>query len=741
MNPVSLPRLRRLAPAAVAIALADAVFAATPPVQTAPIQLDEIVVTATRTERKLDETPGTITAIDLEPLTPAHFGEVVKGEPLVSAPFTTSGTGVTAYQRSGYNSYNIRGIEGNRVLQQIDGIRVPDQFSLGGSEIIGRDYVDPELFKRVEILHGSASALYGSDALGGVVSFATKSPDDYLARTDRPYYVGYKGGWRSVDASLSHLATVAAEAGPFSVLAVYTRRDGHETENNGAVAPNPEDWSSDAILTKLLWRPAPAHRVEFALDYFTRTNSAALVNGEVTAGAATTADLRTHSDTERFRLSLGYTFRPIVVGAGLFDVFEARVYTQDAGTRDRTRELINYNPPSAANGAFRDRDITTAFNNDTAGFGLAAVKSVGEAHRLAFGTEGSRTDTNKPWSSVTTTARSGTTYPVEPRMADTKTDRLGGYVQDEFNFALAGHRATLIPGLRVDQFKLTPDNTPAYLAVNAGQPAPSFDASAVSPKLGFVVTLTPRVNALAQYNRGFRYPTAEDLTSTFTNPVARYKTVPNPNLQQETSDAFEVGLKGQLAHALTVRTAVFFTRYGDFIEQIVSTGVFDPAWPAGVFQTLNRANARIYGGEVTARCAIGAGFTATAAAGFAKGSYQSASGARVPLTTIEPLKVNGSLAYAARQGRWGGALSAAFTDGKRPGSGTVFRAPGSVTFDLSGWWRIGDHISLNFGIYNLTDEKYWRYANIRGIAATNFAEQERRTESGINSALSLRLHY
>ena len=415
--------------------------AASAPASTASSQtvvLDQIVVTATRTERKLDETPGTITAIDLEELAPVNFGDVIKDQPLLSAPFTTSGTGNTAYQRSGYSSYNIRGIEGNRVLQQIDGIRVPDEFRLGGSELIGRDYLDPELFKRVEILHGSASALYGSDALGGVVSFATKSPDDYLARTDRPFHLGYKTAWLSVNESVSHSATIAAEAGSLSALAVYTRRDGRETENNGTVAPNPEDWSSDAVLTKLVWKPAAAHRAEFALDYFTRAGVVETNNREVTVGTATTTDLRTASDTERFRLSFAYTFRPAVTGSGWFDVFDVRAYTQDAGTRDRTRELINYNPPSAANGAFRDRNIATAFNNDTDGFSLAAVKSLGDAHRFAFGVEGSRTDTNKPWSSITTTQRTGTSYPIEPRMADTQTDRLGAYLQDEFTFTLAG---------------------------------------------------------------------------------------------------------------------------------------------------------------------------------------------------------------------------------------------------------------------------------------------------------------
>lgn len=741
MKSVPTSRPRFLALAACFPALTAAAFAAATADDAAPAYLDDFVVVATRTERKLDETPGTITAIDLEQLTPANFGEIVRNEPLVSAPFTTSGTGVTAYQRSGYNSYNIRGIEGNRVLLQIDGIRVPDQFNLGGSEILGRDYLEPEMFKRVEILHGSASALYGSDALGGVVAFATKSPEDFLVRTARPYYTGYKAGWRSADESYSHTGTVAAETGPLSALVVYTRRDGQETKNNGSVAPNPEDWSSAAVLAKLVWRPAPAHRVEFATEYLNRDDSAVLVNREVTVGTATTADLRTRSDTERFRLSLGYTFRPVVAGAGPLDLLEARIYSQDAGTRDRTRELINYNPPSAANGTFRDRNIATDFNNDTDGFSLAAVKSLGDAHRLAFGAEGSRTDTNKPWSSVTVTQRTGTSFPVEPRMADTRTDRLGAYAQDEFTFTLAGRRITLIPGVRVDRFELTPDNSPAYLAVNAGQPAASFDATAVTPKLGLVVGFTPRLNAFAQYNRGFRYPNAEDLTATFTNPVARYKTIPNPNLKGETSDAFEAGLKGKPFSALTVRAAAFYTRYDNFIEQIVPVGVFDPAWPAGVFQTQNRANARIYGGEITANYALGGGFSALAAAGYTKGSYQSAGGARAPLTTIEPFKASAALAYATASGRWGAALSAAFADGKRPGNGTVFRAPGYAVFDLTGWWRVGEHVSLNAGLFNLTDRQYWRYANIRGIAATNFAEQQRRTAPGFNAVVSLQLTF
>lgn len=714
--------------------------AAAPASQTAPVKLDEIVVTATRTERAIDETPGTITALDLGDFAPADFGAIVRNEPLVSAPFTASGTGV-AYQRSGYNSYNIRGIEGNRVLQQVDGIRVPDEFRLGGSELVGRDYLDPEVFKRVEILHGSASALYGSDALGGVVSFATKSPEDFLDLTGRPIYGGYKFAWQSINRSTGQTATLAGETGPLSALLVYSRRDGHETENNGTIAPNPEDFTSGTLLSKLVWRPTPAHRAEFAAEWLNRESSTDVRNKEVTAGTATTSDLRTDSETERFRLSATYTFRPVTAASAAFDTLEARVYTQDAVARDRTRELINYSPPNAASGAFRDRRIVTAFHNDTAGLSLAVVKSLGTAHRLAFGAEGSRTDTSKPWSSTNLTERTGTTYPVEPRMADTRTERLGAYVQDEFTFSVGDHRATLIPGARLDRFKLTPDNSPAYLAINAGQSAPGFDATAFSPKVGVVVGLTRRFNAYAQYNRGFRYPTAEDLTATFTNPTARYKTIPNPDLKEETSDAWEVGLKGHVASGVTLRAAFFVTTYDNFIEQIVATSIFDPAWPSGIFQTQNRAGARIYGGELSTRLALGRGWSATAAAGYAKGSYATVGGARTALTTVEPLRANAALAYDEAKHRYGATLALDLSDGKRPGAGTVFRAPGYALVNLTGYWRLNENATAHLGLYNIGDRRYWRYANIRGIAATNFAEQQRRTEPGFNTSASISFRY
>src|SRR6188472_2055410 len=131
----------------------------------------EVVVSATRTERKAAEAPGSVTVVtraEMDRQNVQQLTDIPRYEPDVSVPFAAGGTGPVGRSRSGAQSFNIRGIDGNRVLMRIDGVRQPDQFNFGGSTTIGRDYLDVNAYKRVEILKGSASGLYGSDAIGGV---------------------------------------------------------------------------------------------------------------------------------------------------------------------------------------------------------------------------------------------------------------------------------------------------------------------------------------------------------------------------------------------------------------------------------------------------------------------------------------------------------------------------------------------------------------------------------------------
>lgn len=141
----------------------------------APTELDRIVVTGTRTERAIADVPNTVDIIDREQMDNRlvrDLKDLFRYEPGISVS--------SSFGRFGLGDIRIRGLGGNRVRIDTDGIPVSDAFAIGSFSNANRNFVDLDTLKRVEVLRGPGSALYGSDALGGVVAFQTKDPQDYL---------------------------------------------------------------------------------------------------------------------------------------------------------------------------------------------------------------------------------------------------------------------------------------------------------------------------------------------------------------------------------------------------------------------------------------------------------------------------------------------------------------------------------------------------------------------------------
>ena len=131
-----------------------------------PHDFDRVQVTATRTERAASDVAATVDVIDREQLDRQlvqDIRDLVRYEPGVSVTRSAA--------RFGLGGFRIRGLDGNRVLIQVDGVRVPDGFSFGAQAAGRGDYVDLGLVKSVEILRGPSSALYGSGAPGGEQSW------------------------------------------------------------------------------------------------------------------------------------------------------------------------------------------------------------------------------------------------------------------------------------------------------------------------------------------------------------------------------------------------------------------------------------------------------------------------------------------------------------------------------------------------------------------------------------------
>lgn len=158
------PRLKPLA------ALLPALFALSAGAVEQLAALDPVVVTASRQVQRANEAIADVTILDKEDIEQA-------------GPATTLGellgrTAGVEFGRSGGRGYNesvyIRGTDSGHALVLVDGIRVSSA-TLGSTAI---QMIPLSLIERVEILRGPASALYGSDAIGGVIQVFTKAGGD-----------------------------------------------------------------------------------------------------------------------------------------------------------------------------------------------------------------------------------------------------------------------------------------------------------------------------------------------------------------------------------------------------------------------------------------------------------------------------------------------------------------------------------------------------------------------------------
>ncbi|WP_432379966.1 TonB-dependent receptor domain-containing protein [Duganella sp. P38] len=725
-------------------------------------ELSEILVQAKRDELNATRNGNTVVigARQLERNNAIDMSNIARYSPLISVPAAASGGG-SVWDSANNTGINIRGVEGNRVALDLDGISLPDAASKPDGTAnnafgIGRDYFDPETFREVRIGSGASPAGPGSPGLGGAVSFVTKSPEDFLSDT-RKVYADYRFGYTSDRKSRVHAVNAATEINPqLKALIVAVHRSGEQPDSTSSAPLNPEDWDSDAVLAKLHWTIARDQKLNFTIDSFKSGHDRQYVNK---TSALYPNGVAQQSDTRRNRFSVEHQWAPS--GAALFDLLETKLYTQKAEVEDLTHAAY------VSGGQRYVRDINTGYYNDSKGIAMDASKQLGGGNLLNYGVQYERLESRRPWSEDRLVVATGAhQYMTKERMIDMDTDKYAAYVRGEFGFPLAGHQATLTPGLRAEHRKLSPKNLDKYVVAvpAAAREIKQETDSTLTPSLNLSVELTPNFNAYAQYSRGTRLPSAAERTGTYdsfsyTGAGNGYAVLGNANLDKETSKAFELGLKGAPTAGVEFSASVFNTRYSNFIEYVAQPAdpVNYPTITQGLFRPENVGKARIYGVEFSSRFALGQwlptmkGFSVNLAAGASKGKAENTrTGKQADLASVQPYKANASFAYDDE--RLGGALTASTARGKRAagdvltgGTATLFDVPGYSVLDLTAYWNINQHVTLSGGVYNIGDKKYWDYASVRslvaGTSSTTLADIERQARPGRNYAFNLKVIY
>ena len=670
-----------------------------------------MTVTATRAPRPLDEVPATVTVIDEERIADELASDVrdlIRYEPGVSVPRQPArfGAALGVTGRDQNSGFRIRGIGGNRVLIQVDGVRVPDGFTFGAQAAGRGDYVDLGIVKSVEILRGPASALYGSDGLAGAVTFVTSDPGD-LIEPGRNFAAMARAAYDGSTQEFAETALVAGQAGQWSGLLSYTRRDGQELDNEGTVGgqgstrtqPNPTDTHANSVLGRLVFQPNDNHRFRLTAEYGDTYTFTDVLTGRT----ASVLDLYAEDTTERSRVSFDWRYN----SEGTLRFAQIAAYLQDGQNYQYTFEDRN---PAV------DRTRINTFDNRVIG-------ASGEA-RLAFATGSIRHNVVFGGDiSVTTQEglRDGTIPPageVFPTRAFPVTDftLAGLFITDEIE--LFDGAVTLFPALRFDSFSLDPENDPLLPAFQGA----AQDGSRVTPRFGIVGQLGGGVSLYGNYASGFKAPAPTQVNQFFENLAFGYTSRPNPDLGPETSETFEAGIRYN-SGIFNASLSAFTGTYDDFISQEVVDGSFTPADPA-VYQFINLDGVKISGVEGRASLNHDSGITANLAFAYAEGETIEPGNVRVPLGSIDPLKIVGGVGYRDPRGRFGAQLTGTYNARKELsettgvcGANLCFRPDESFVVDLTGHVRVGEHITLRAGVFNLTDQRYSLWSDVAGIAA------------------------
>lgn len=748
-------------PARALALLIAAAYAALPTLQAQPLPnattlaLQSVVISGSRNEQRRDDLPlsmDVLTAADLEEGQIGDIRDIAKNLPNVEvkrapARFTVTGAG-NPTGRDGNAGFNVRGQDGNRVLMLVDGVRLPRSY-INGNNAFGRDVVSLDLLKRVELVRGPSSVLYGSDALAGMVNFITYEPADFLAGADgRSKSLGGKLGlsYSGDDGGVTAAATLAApasESAQWLLTASAHRAHGLDNLGDNAAAsverttPNPQTDRNASLLGKLVLQPGAGQKHVLTLEYVRQNSEVDLLSSRAKAplSAASVVDESANKTMQRERL--GWQARYSVAGV-LADRVQTLLSAQNTAAQDNGHTTRNDGGVRIRDTAYGERAWQASVQADK-----TLVMSPQWLQKLSYGLDYSRTDITSFFDG--SDPKPLVAYVPKKYFPDTRDSSVALYAQSEW----VSERWSVTPGLRLEQFSLDVISQDGF-APPSPTPGISVSGTSVTPKLGALYRVAPPWSVYGNYASGFRAPNAAQINGFVENPTPTtfVKLLANPDLQPETSKNFELGTRARLER-VSLDLAAFV---GDFHQLIVDKKPLGGTGVAGdplLFQSVNIDNARIWGFEAKGTLDLGDLAGAALSLPFSYGQtrgWDKATG--LPLNSIMPAKLRLGLKWATPQ--WDLALDATRHAAKTvedldspylpkpatPPRVAQFTVPQASTLDVHGQWRVRKDLRANFSVVNLGNTKYWLWSDVQGLAATS-AVVDAYTQPGRHFNLSL----
>ncbi len=479
-------------------------------------EFDEVLVSATRIQEKVSESSRSAAVVGEEQLAEKQ------GDSVAEVLKTEANINIANGPRSSAQQVEIRGLSGQRVLQTIDGAR---QNTSAGHR--GTFFMDPELLSSVEVVRGPASSLWGSGAIGGVVSQNTKSAREML--DEGQSFGGYlKQGYETNGQRSKSSGAIYGAKGSIDWLLNGSYSDGDNIKAGNDNTLENSASRSRSGLAKFGWQLDEAQRLQLSgrineISEAVPSNPATDVSNSVPL---------VRRDSKDSNLTLDYSLAPS--SNALLDL-DAKFYWNKT----------DYDENRLTKGQFD----TTEY--ETLGFSIAN-RSQWQGLKLTYGLDGYRDQ-------IETFRDDSGQSGQRPGNIDGESRVWGAFVAA--NIAL-GENWSLDPALRYDSFENESNNL-----------GHSSDDDALSPSLALVWKTAPWLTLSARYDEAFRAPSVEEMYSSGTH----YCIPPIPNfLPNGLCNTFEVNenLKAEKAKNKELKADMRFAELAGNDELALSLSVF-----------------------------------------------------------------------------------------------------------------------------------------------------------------------
>jgi len=698
--------------------------------QSKEVSLDEIVVSATRWSQSRQKIPARITKISTN--------SVQLQAPQTAADLLgVSGEVFVQKSQLGGGSPMIRGFSTNRLLYTVDGVRMNTAIFRSGNlqNIIS---LDPFAIENTEVLFGPGSVIYGSDAIGAVMSFQTLTPQ--LAVNKSPFTTGkaYARYSTANDEKTAHfdinvggkqwaiLTSFSANEygdlrmgtnGPEAYLRpFYVRRiDSMDVvvANEDPLVQTPTGYTQLNLMQKLRYKPNTDWDLQYGFHY------------------STTSDVPRYDRLIQVEngmpRSAEWKYGPQVWMMNHLSITHSK--PQQWYDQMRIRFAHQFFEESRIDRGFQENDRRTRVEKvDAFSLNLDWFKKLNPISRMYYGLE---SVVNK----VRSTGRAenmltGNQFAVPSRYPQSLWASYAGYFTYEWDMTKAW---LLQAGIRYNQFALDADFDNNLEFFPFPMESASINNGALTGSIGVVYHSISNWTLRGNLSTGFRSPNVDDVGKVF-DSAPGLVVVPNPDLQAEYAYNAELGIAKVWSDRVKVDITAFYTLLDNAMvrrnfmlhgrDSILYDGTLSQ-----VQAIQNTATAHVYGIQAGWEIKLPVGLSFSTRLNYQVGEEELDDGSTSPSRHAAPFfgvslitfrkdlldlqaSVNFSgarrfrdLAFEERDKAYIYAIDA---------NGNPY-SPGWYTLNLKALYQVSSKLSITAGLENLTDQRYRPYSS--GIVA------------------------